>query len=105
MPQCGAAVAGTRHARLRWPPHDGAPLGRTTAQKRTTSLSGAQADADQVPSARQITRLLMRDDVPPAATQSLVSRVLTELPGLADCITVAKWLDQVLRRKSKESLD
>ena len=47
----------------------------------------------------------MTDDALPEAEQSLISRVLMELPGLADCIAAAKRLNQVLRRKSQESLD
>jgi transposase len=52
-----------------------------------------------------MTRLLMTDDGLSETAQSLVSRSLLELPVLADCVAAAKRLNQVLRRKSKESLD
>jgi transposase len=78
---------------------------RRKIEPLVASAAGADVDTSQAPSARQITRLLMSDDVRPTAEQSLVSRVLTELPGLADCITAAKRLKEVLRRKSPESLD
>jgi transposase len=61
--------------------------------------------AGQVPSARQITRLLMSEDALPETAQRSVSRWLTDLPDLANCIAAAKRLKEVLRRKSKESLD
>lgn len=41
----------------------------------------------------------------PGAEQGLVCRLLTQVPGLADCITAARRLNQALRRKSHESLD
>jgi len=47
----------------------------------------------------------MTDDEMSEAEQGLVSRLLTQVPGLAGCIAAAKRLNQVLRRKSKESLD
>ena len=79
-------------------------------QRRNTepwapSAAAAHADADQARSARRLMRLLMSDDVQPTAEQSLVSRVLKELPGLADCIAAAKRLNGVLRRNSPENLE
>jgi len=78
---------------------------RRKSEPRSATVCETHVAADQPPSARQITRLLMSDDALPEAEQSLISRVLTELPGLADCVAVAKRLNQVLRRKSQESLD
>src|SRR3954452_25073985 len=52
-----------------------------------------------------MTRLLMSDEGLPATAQKLVSRSLAELPALAACVTAARRLNQVLRRKSQESLD
>jgi transposase len=50
-------------------------------------------------------RLLMTDgDTLPKAEQSFVSRLLLQLPGLADSIAAAKRLNAVLRRDSKETL-
>jgi len=47
----------------------------------------------------------MSNDVQPAAEQSLVSRVLKELPGLADCVAAAKRLNEALQKNSPESLE
>jgi transposase len=47
----------------------------------------------------------MTDDMLSIAEQGLISRLLTQVPGLADCIAAAKRLNQMLRRKSNESLD
>ena len=56
-------------------------------------------------SARQIARQLMTDDTLPQTEQNFVSRLLLQVPGLAECVTAAKRLNAVLRRKSKEALD
>ena len=56
-------------------------------------------------SARQIARQLMTDDTLPQPEQNFVSRLLLQVPALADCIAAAKRLNAVLRRKSKEALD
>ena len=107
MPQCGAAMRelvalgftgcpGTvRHwagqRRKAGPPPNGVPT--------------APAEANQPLTTRQITRLLMTDDELSEAEKGLVSSLLMQVPGLAECIAAAKRLNQVLRRKSKESLD
>jgi transposase len=52
-----------------------------------------------------MTRLLMTDASLSVAEQGFVTRLLTQVPGLADCITAAKRLNQRLRRKSQESLE
>jgi transposase len=63
------------------------------------------AEASQPPTIRQITRLLMTDDALSVAEQGFVDRLLMQVPSLADCIAAAKRLNQLLRRKSHESLD
>ena len=78
---------------------------RRKGAPQTTNVPGAHDVADYTPSARQITRLLVSDDAPSEAQQSLVSRWLAELPGLADCVAAAKRLKAVLRRNSKETLE
>jgi transposase len=47
----------------------------------------------------------MTDDILPQIEQNFVSRVLLQVPGLAECVAAAKRLNAVLRRKSKEALD
>ena len=47
----------------------------------------------------------MTDDILPQSEQNFVSRLLLQVPGLADCIAAAKRLNAVQRRKSKEALD
>ena len=47
----------------------------------------------------------MTDDTLPQTEQNFVSRLLLQVPGLAECVTAAKRLNAVLRRKSKEALD
>jgi transposase len=78
---------------------------RRKAEPRPDGVTAAPAEVNQPPTPRQIARLLMSDDALPVAEQGLVSRLLTQVPGLADCIAAAKQLNQVLRRKSNESLD
>jgi transposase len=56
-------------------------------------------------SARRIAYLLMSDEELPKAEQGFVARLLVQVPGLVDCVAAAKRLNQVIRRKSKESLD
>ena len=41
----------------------------------------------------------------PEAEQTFISCLLVQVPGLADGITVAKRLNQLLRHKSRENLD
>lgn len=58
------------------------------------------------PSTRQTTRLLMADDdMRSDAEQCFVSRLLQQVPDLADCVAAAKGLKEVLRRKSRKTLD
>ena len=47
----------------------------------------------------------MTDDTLPQTEQNFVSRLLLQVPGLAECVKAAKRLNAVLRRKSKETLD
>ena len=75
----------------------GAPQAASTPEIRVTTGEPA--------SARQIARQLMTDDVLPQAEQNFVSRVLLQVPDLAECVAAAKRLKAVLRRKSKEALD
>jgi transposase len=57
-------------------------------------------------SGRQLARLVMTDiDELPQAEQTFVSRVLAQVPDLADSIAVAKRLNALLRRKGEENLD
>jgi transposase len=55
-------------------------------------------------SAREIARQLMTEDTLPQTEQNFVSRLLLQVPALAECVTAAKRLNAVLRRKSKEAL-
>ena len=75
----------------------GAPQAASTLEIRVTTGEPA--------SARQIARQLMTDDVLPQTEQNFVSRVLLQVPGLAECVAAAKRLNAVLRRKSEEALD
>ena len=56
------------------------------------------------PSSRQIARQLMTDDTLTQSEQSFVSRLLLQVPALAQCVAAAKRLKAVLRRQSKETL-
>jgi len=56
-------------------------------------------------SARQVAHQLMTKDTLPQTEQNFVSRLLLQVPGLAECVKAAKRLNAVLRRKSKETLD
>jgi len=59
----------------------------------------------QLPSGRQLMRLLMTDPGSlPKAERSFVSNILDQVPLVADTITVAKRLNDLLRRKTAESL-
>ncbi len=61
--------------------------------------------AGQVPSGRQLTRLLMADPASlPKVERSFVSNLLDQVPAVADAITVAKRLNDLLRGKPAESL-
>jgi transposase len=46
----------------------------------------------------------MTEDALPQPEQNFVSRLLVQVPGLAECVSAAKRLNAVLRRKSKEGL-
>jgi transposase len=78
---------------------------RRNGEPKAASAPGTQAASAQPPSARQIARLLMTDEALREAEQNLVSRLLAQLPGLADCVAAAKRLNALLRRKSTETLD
>ena len=76
---------------------------RSKADPRATV---AITRAAQPPSARQTARMLMTDTgALPDAERSFISRLLSQVPGLADCIAVAKRLNTLLRRQSEESVD
>ena len=64
-----------------------------------------QVVPSQPPSARQLARLLTTDETRPGIDPSFVTRLLEHLPGLADCVAVAKRLNRVLRRQSNEDLE
>lgn len=79
---------------------------RRKSEPRVASLPVTHGVPHQLPSVRQIARLLMtEDDAQPEAERRFVSRLLAQVPDLADCIAAAKRLNQVLRRHSQESLD
>jgi transposase len=78
---------------------------RRKTEPGPNSASTASAETTQPPTIRQITRLLTTDDALSVAEQGFVTRLLMQVPGLADCIAAAKRLNQLLRRKSNESLD
>jgi len=68
----------------------------------TSAISGTH----QPPSTRQVARLLMAGgDGLSKMEQAFTSHLLAQMPNLAECIAVAKRLNNVLRRKSDESLD
>jgi transposase len=46
----------------------------------------------------------MTDDTLSQPEQNFVSRLLMQVPGLAECIAAAKRLNALLRHKSKETL-
>ena len=71
----------------------------------TSSPTMLAAVTGQAPSARQIAHMLMTDDTLPEAELTFVSRLLVQLPDLANCVAAAKRLNKLLRKKSKETLD
>lgn len=71
------------------------PAARSPAAQQMTSMP---------PSARQTARLLMTEDKLSPTEQSFVTRLIQELPGVRDCVSAAKRLNAVFRRKSKEPL-
>jgi len=67
--------------------------------------AGARTADEQSPSGRQVARMLMADpDALPEAEQAFVSRLLAQVPGLADGIAVAKRLNKLLPHEIKENL-
>ncbi len=67
--------------------------------------AGPRVASEQPPSVRQIARMLMADTAAlPEAEQAFISRLLAQVPGLADGIAVAKRLNKLLRHESKEKL-
>jgi len=71
-----------------------------------TIVEGAAAAVTGHPaSTRQVTRMLMADtETLPEAEQALIGHLVTQVPGLADGIAVAKRLSLLLRHKSRENL-
>jgi transposase len=112
----GRWAEGCRNAALLWRElvtrgFSGRPgVVRRWAEARRKTELGASAKsasaAGQVPSGRQLARLLMADPASlPKAERSLVSNILDQVPAVADAITVAKRFSALLRRKASESLD
>jgi len=78
------------------------------ARRKTEPRASAKSAsaAGQVPSGRQVARLLMADPASlPKAERSFASSILDQVPAVADAITVAKRFSALLRRKASESLD
>ncbi len=68
--------------------------------------TGMDAPNGQAPSNRQVARMLMVDrDRLSETERAFVSALLLRAPKLADAIAVAKRLNQLLRRNSKDTLD
>jgi transposase len=79
---------------------------RNAEPKAAMNARGEQVLRSSAFSGRELARLLMTNpEVLPEAEQKLVSRVLTQMPSLAESIAVAKRLNTLLRRKSDEGLD
>ncbi len=77
------------------------------ARRKTEPPASAKSvsAAGQVPSGRQLARLLMADPASlPKVERSFVSNLLDQVPAVADAITVAKRLNDLLRRKTADSL-
>jgi hypothetical protein len=64
-----------------------------------------QAVTGQAPSARQIALMLMTDDILPDVEQTFLSRLLAQLPDLADGVAATKGLSKLLRKTSKKILE
>jgi transposase len=77
---------------------------RRKSEPQAASAPGTHAVTAEPSSARQITRQLMTDDILSQPEQNFVSRLLMQVPGLAECIAAAKRLNALLRHKSKETL-
>jgi transposase len=78
---------------------------RRKGEPQAMSTAAMQAATAHALSARQIASMLMTDDTLPEVEQTFVSRLLAQLPGLAECVAVAKRLNKLLRKRSKETLD
>ena len=77
--------------------------GRRKAEPRTAGKSTGVTD--QLPSNRQLARLLMTGgDALPQTERNLVATLLDQVPPMAAAITVAKQLNALFSRKTSESL-
>ena len=75
-------------------------------RKQAPQIIESTAGRALPPSARQTARMLMADvDGLPETERTFISRLLTHVPGLSDCIAMAKRLNALFRRKSEENLD
>jgi transposase len=77
---------------------------RRKREPRAARSPAAQQMTGMPPTARQTARLLMTEDKLSPTDQSFVTRLIQELPAVRDCVSAAKRLNAVLRRKSKEPL-
>ena len=77
---------------------------RRKHEPKAASAPGINVVIGEPPSARQVARQLMTDDTLTPSEQNFVSRVLLQVPALAECVAAAKRLNAVLRKKSKEAL-
>jgi transposase len=78
---------------------------RRKQEPKLANTPGINVVMGEPPSARQVARQLMTDDTLTPSEQNFVSRVLLQVPALAECVAAAKRLNAVLRRRSKEALD
>jgi transposase len=110
-------VEGCRNAALLWRElvacgFTGRPgiVRRWAGQRRSSNLrlSGQEGLAlmpCEPPSGRKVVRMLMSDtDALPDAEKAFIGSLLAQEPGFAASIAVAKRLNQLLRRKSRECL-
>jgi len=79
--------------------------GRQRKGEPKAASAAERVIAGETASAREVARQLMTEDTLPQTEQNFVSRLLQQVPGLAECVKAAKRLNAVLRRKSKETLD
>ena len=111
----GRWAEGCRNAALLWrelvtPGFSGRPgVVRRWAESRRKAEPQASPKSvrasGQLPSERQLARLLMADpESLPEVERSFVSNLLDRVPPVATAITVAKRLNDLLRRKTAESL-
>ena len=77
---------------------------RRKHEPKAASAPESNVVMSEPPSARQIARQLMTEDTLTQSEQDFVSRLLLQVPALAQCVAAAKRLKAVLRRKSKETL-